>query len=424
MIVGYHGTNARFSKFDQRHARIFNDFYGGGVAYFTDNVKVAVTYAKSMSKKGGSPIVYEAHLNLRKVFDVDHKFIASELTKFYTKKTLEDFARGAKLLRPDVDKYTLLGRLETGSLELTGDQVFRGLSQGMVHTAKAREKLVELGYDGLRYNGGLNMEMMTRHNVYLIYNAEDAQIVKTYAVQEKQQNKMVAEQTLKGYIKKHTNEVRTLNVWDIDDTLFKTDARVAVKLHGNHVRHLEPGEYNTYKRKPGEEYDFSEFRDGKLFRASAKPISNVLDRAKSIIMNQSENSDSIILTARSDFNDHKEFLQAFRDHGFPIDHVYVERSGNLSALKPDAKMHTLKAVVLKKYVNSGKYDRVRIWDDSKANLDMLLKLAKPDVEVIAYHVDHSGKVTRYGSNGSHNKKQVAESMKNVIKKTIHDSIYD
>lgn len=228
------------------------------------------------------------------------------------------------------------------------------------------------------------------------------------------------------YLKQHKNEIRTLNVWDIDDTLFKTDARVYVVKDDKIIKKIEPGEFNTYKLKPGEKYDYREFRDGKMFRDTAKPINNVLDRAKSIIMNQSENSDSIILTARSDFNNHKEFLQAFRDHGFPIDHVYVERSGNLSSLKSDAKTHTLKAVVLKKYINTGKYDRVRIWDDSKANLDMLLKLARDDVEVIAYHVDHDGKVTRYGSNGTHKKgtKTVNESFKGVIRKAVHDTAYE
>lgn len=228
------------------------------------------------------------------------------------------------------------------------------------------------------------------------------------------------------YIKTHKNELRTLNVWDIDDTLFKTDARVKVMKNGKFVRFLEPGEYNTYVRKPDENFDFMEFKDGKLFRQSAKPINNVLDKARTIIMNQTENSHSIILTARSDFFDHKEFLQAFRDHGFPIDHVYVERTGNLSYLKPTAKMHTLKAVVLKKYINSGKYDRVRIWDDSKANLDMLLKLAKPEVEVVAYLVNHDGSVQRYGTSGSRKKelREHVESVKTVVRNALSKSLYE
>ena len=43
----YHGTNQLFDKFEQSKSRVLNDYYGGGVAYFTDTLKVAHTYAKS-----------------------------------------------------------------------------------------------------------------------------------------------------------------------------------------------------------------------------------------------------------------------------------------------------------------------------------------------------------------------------------------
>lgn len=204
---------------------------------------------------------------------------------------------------------------------------------------------------------------------------------------------------LKSYLKTHKKEVRTLNVWDIDDTLGKTAARVSVMKDGKVVKVLDPGEFNSYKLKDGESFDFSQFRSGKIFRDTFKPINTVLDRAKDIVWNQSENSHSIILTARADFEDRDEFLQAFRDHGFPIDHVYVERSGNLSKLKPSSPAHINKAVILKRYMKSGRFDRVRMWDDHEKNLDILYKLGKqfPKIEVIGYLVK-DGKVTKYGRN--------------------------
>lgn len=222
------------------------------------------------------------------------------------------------------------------------------------------------------------------------------------------------------YQKKHKDEVRTLNVWDIDDTLGTTDARVIVMKDGKQVKVLEPGEYNHYTLKPGESFDFNQFRSGKVFRDTFKPINTVLDRAKDIVMNQSENSHSIILTARSDFNDHKEFIQAFRDHGFPIDHVYVERSGNLSALNPNMPAHINKGVVLKKYLATGKWDRVRMWDDHEKNLDMLFKVADmfPGVEAVGYLVK-DGKVSKYMP-----KKMVAESVLSVARSYRKRQIYD
>ena len=219
---------------------------------------------------------------------------------------------------------------------------------------------------------------------------------------------------LNAYLKKHKNEVRTLNVWDIDDTLGKTDARVLIKKNGKTVKELSPGEYNTYKLKPGEDLDFSQFRSGKVFRDTFKPISNVLDRAKEIVMNQSENSHSIILTARADFEEHEEFLETWRDHGFPIDHVYVERSGNLSKLKPSSPAHINKGVILKRYMKTGNFDRIRMWDDHEDNLKILFKVAAqfPNIEVIGYLVK-DGRVSKYTPPKEAIKTAIKESIKNV-----------
>jgi len=222
------------------------------------------------------------------------------------------------------------------------------------------------------------------------------------------------------YIKSHKKEVRTLNVWDIDDTLGQTSAKVNIKKDGKVIKTLAPGEYNNYKLDKGEELDFSQFRSGKIFRDTFKPISNVLDRAKSIVWNQSENSNSIIITARADFDDHKEFLEAFRDHGFPIDHVYVERSGNLSKLKPSSPAHINKGVILKKYLSTGKWDRVRMWDDHEKNLEMLFKVAAmyPEVEAIGYLVK-DGKVSKYTS-----KKAIAEEVITAAKRALIRKVYE
>ena len=225
---------------------------------------------------------------------------------------------------------------------------------------------------------------------------------------------------LSDYLKEHKNEVRTLNVWDIDDTLGKTSAKVNIKKDGKVIKSLSAGEYNNYKLGQGEELDFSQFRSGKIFRDTFKPIGNVLNRAKSIVMNQSENSHSIIITARADFDDHKEFLEAFRDHGFPIDHVYIERSGNLSKLKASSPAHINKGVVIKKYLASGKWDRIRMWDDHEKNLDILYKVAAmyPDVDAVGYLVK-DGKISKHLP-----KKAIVESIISVAKSTRVRNLYE
>jgi hypothetical protein len=180
----YHGSGYRFAKFNQSKARIANDFYGGGVAYFTDNLKVPITYAKSMAKtaKSGTPLVYTCTLKLKKIFDVDHTFTGKDLIDILP-KDIEAFARGAKLLSlGSGDKFTIISKLKSGKVKLTGDQVFKGLSAGMNKTAAARKHLMSKGYDGLRYNGGVNMGMATKHSVYLAYKSSSITIDKRQKV--------------------------------------------------------------------------------------------------------------------------------------------------------------------------------------------------------------------------------------------------
>ena len=225
---------------------------------------------------------------------------------------------------------------------------------------------------------------------------------------------------IQTYFKQTKNETRTLNVFDIDDTLGTTAAKVHVNKDGKRIKSLDAAEYNHYKLKPGESYDYSDLRSGKIFRETFKPINNVLDRAKEIIWNQSENSHSIILTARSDFADKDEFLQAFRDHGFPIDHVYVERSGNLNKLNKHSPAHVNKGVILKKYLSSGKWDRVRMWDDSTKNLEMLFKVASqyPKIQAIGYLVK-DGRATKYFG-----KKEITEEILSVAKSARRRKLYE
>jgi hypothetical protein len=57
-----------------------------------------------------------------------------------------------------------------------------------------------------------------------------------------------------------------LTIFDIDDTLFKTTARVTVKKGNKVVKRLKPHEHNTYDYEAkGETPDIKEFRDAEKF---------------------------------------------------------------------------------------------------------------------------------------------------------------
>lgn len=204
--------------------------------------------------------------------------------------------------------------------------------------------------------------------------------------------------TFQEYLnEKYTPKQGTLNVFDIDDTLFKTTARVGIKKGGKLIKRLNSGEFNHYTLKDGESFDFGQFKDAKHFKASAKPIDKMFNKAKAIVANQKGHSRTILLTARADMDDRETFLQTFRDHGFPIDQVHVERAGNLARYKADVKPSTTKLVILRRYIKSGYYNKIRVYDDSAKNLEAILSLKNlhPEVEFEAWMVNEDGSVNRF-----------------------------
>lgn len=185
----------------------------------------------------------------------------------------------------------------------------------------------------------------------------------------------------------------TLTIFDIDETLFHTKAKVAVIKDGKVVRMLDNQEFNTYKRKAGEEYDFKEFKSAEVFRKTSVPVVKMIEKAKAIVKaKKNPHSRAIICTARADFDNKKMFLQTFRDHGLPIDEMHVERAGNLGI---DSSAEA-KKVIFRKYLNTQNYTKSRLYDDAMSNLKAFLELADeyPNVQFEAWFVNHDGSVKR------------------------------
>jgi hypothetical protein len=185
----------------------------------------------------------------------------------------------------------------------------------------------------------------------------------------------------------------TLTIFDIDETLFHTKAKVKVVKGGKVVRELDNQEFNTYKRKDGEEYDFQEFKSAEVFRKTSIPVVKMIDKAKAIVKaKKNPDSRAIICTARADFDDKKMFLQTFRDHGLPIDEMHVERAGNLGI---DSSAEA-KKVVFRKYLNTKNYIKARIYDDAMSNLKAFNELSSeyPGITFEAWFVNHDGTVKR------------------------------
>jgi len=177
----YHGSPLDFDHFRQELSRSPNDYYGGGLAYLTTSFDVAVTYAKAGMKRqtgaGLEPTVYTIDANFKKTFDVDMEITGDDLVDFIPSQKVDEFARGAGLIKFSDSPYEVKAKLTSGRLKISGDQIFKGLDKALGGSAKARDYLIKMGYDSLRYNGGANMSMATRHDVYIAYKASTLRIV-------------------------------------------------------------------------------------------------------------------------------------------------------------------------------------------------------------------------------------------------------
>jgi hypothetical protein len=186
-----------------------------------------------------------------------------------------------------------------------------------------------------------------------------------------------------------------LTVFDIDETLFHTEANVIVRNKSGAILHkLNNREFNTYVKKPDEVFDFSEFQSAELFYKTSKPIRKMFHRIKTIMrMKKNPHSKVIILTARSDFDNKELFLDTFRNNGLPeIDNIHVHRAGNLPVSAAQGKK-----VFVEQYLATNKFYKARLFDDAESNLKMFnqLKVQHPAVDFESWQVLPDGSVRRY-----------------------------
>ena len=184
-----------------------------------------------------------------------------------------------------------------------------------------------------------------------------------------------------------------LTIFDIDETMFETKAKVKVIKNNKVTKKLDNQEFNNYKLKSGEEFDFGEFRNAQVFNKTSTPIARMINKVKAILKNATrKGSKVIIVTARPNFDNKKVFLNTFRKQGIDIDNIYVERAGNLGS-GPAAEN---KKVIFKKYLDQKVYKRIRLFDDAKSNLKAFLSLQQdyPGISFEAFLAKPTGSVSR------------------------------
>lgn len=186
-----------------------------------------------------------------------------------------------------------------------------------------------------------------------------------------------------------------LHVFDVDDTLFHTTAKVRVMKGKKHVDSLSNSQYNTHKLPAGHRYDFSEFRSAEKFDTESKPNERMLTKMKKLHAKAKTTGGKVIInTARADFDDKDKFLGTFKKHGVDIDNIHVHRAGNL---KGKGTVAEKKTSIIRDQIKKGNYSHVSLHDDSEHNLQHFLGLKKefPHIKFNAHHVKPDGKSKRY-----------------------------
>jgi hypothetical protein len=183
-------------------------------------------------------------------------------------------------------------------------------------------------------------------------------------------------QLLKKYIRELEREdkgPKRLRVFDFDDTLVVTDAKVHV-IHADGVHQvLTPAEFAVYEKQPGDTFDYAEFRqliNPRAIQWMGRILRNVYDKygPKGIA----------ILSARSTPEPILQFLDALGMTG-----IEVRALDNA-----DPKV---KAEWIDRWIRDHSLDHVEFFDDSPKNIAAVkdLRDLHPGVHVVVRHVIHT-----------------------------------
>ena len=158
---------------------------------------------------------------------------------------------------------------------------------------------------------------------------------------------------------------KKLRVFDFDDTLVKSNSKVYVMNKGKR-KTLTPGQFAIYKKKSGDEFDFSDFDkviEPKQIKSMFKVFNNIYKASGSRRLT--------ILTARAAYKPVRKFL---KDVGF--NDVYVVALGDSNPQK--------KADWIEGQIKKG-YDNILFLDDSPKNVKVVkdLKRKYPNIKMDA-----------------------------------------
>jgi len=194
-------------------------------------------------------------------------------------------------------------------------------------------------------------------------------------------------------------KIKKLRIFDLDDTLFETEAKVVVTSSDGTSREITPAEYAVYEPQPGDTFDFSQFQtliNPTLIRSIGK-------RFYKITQSTGTDRKTVILTARG-----SEAAPHIRDIIRKYFRVNIEVI-TLGTGDPMAKANW----ILNKIQNEG-YNDIFFVDDSSKNIVATYKTIK-DLP-IKYKLVDITTPRKYEGNNLPITNSLTEMLKNVVDK--------
>jgi hypothetical protein len=194
-------------------------------------------------------------------------------------------------------------------------------------------------------------------------------------------------------------KTKKLRIFDLDDTLFETEAKVVVTSSDGTSREITPAEYAVYEPQPGDKFDFSQFQtliNPTLIRSIGK-------RFYKITQSTGPDRKTVILTARG-----SEAAPHIRDIIRKYFRVDIEVI-TLGTGDPMAKANW----ILNKIQNEG-YNDIFFVDDSSKNILATYRTIK-DLP-IKYKLVDITTPRKYEGNNLPITNSLTEMLKNVVDK--------
>ena len=179
--------------------------------------------------------------------------------------------------------------------------------------------------------------------------------------------------------KKRPFSETSITVWDIDDTLLISDAKIRVcNMVTGDCHELTPEEFNEYEKKQGEEFDFDQFKDieimkaGKLIHYYLKILADGYKMKRAVgIVTARDDRDMIYTWMKEHVGFHiaKDLIYAIND---PVH--------KLKGTTAEKKQQAFREIIEKGYKN------IQFFDDDDANLRLVKELGNeyPDINITVY----------------------------------------